>query len=186
MDSDVLAAIITAGAALVVSIVSVWTVLVQARSVHRLQYQAEQERDAREVARQGIIQYQTAIRDCCAAVQEFQDAIQLLLKGTQGSLLTTSARDRVLGARDSVLHVYQRNYTILSSTDRAVLYAIREKAIEAVIALELSEAWSGARLQIPDDQVRDLERAMYVMSQHQQRLLFAETALLPALTGQTR
>ena len=185
MDPGVLAALIAAGTALFVSVVSALTVFVQTRATNRLHSQAVREQDDRLALRAAADQYRTAIRECCAAVQQFQDEIQLLVRGARGTLLSASARGRVFKARDNVLDAYQRHHSILDPDDRGLLFTIREKTIEIVLALDIAQVWSSRLLQITDDQIIELDRTIQLMSQHQQRLLLAAVAMLPVAAGRT-
>jgi hypothetical protein len=185
MDPEVLAALVAAGAALLVSVISAFTVLVQTRVANRLQTRIAHEQDERTAARAASESYRAAIQDCCAAAQQFQDEIQLLVRGASGTLLSASARERVFAARDNVLQAYQRHHAVLAPADRSSFFLIREKTIETVIALEVAEAWSGRLLRISEEQTLELDRMIALMTQHQQRLWVAAVVSLPVALGHT-
>lgn len=174
----VFVALITAASALIVAAVTGLNQMWQLRAKTLLDRKSAEESAARAKAIADMQVIQSAIRSSCAAIQAFQDELELIIKAAPGSILSSTCRNRLSSARDAVLRNYVEHHTILQYTDRDVLHAARELAINVLLMLDLEGTWQTEFLTIKEDSLIELERASAFLGIRHSQLLLSAVKLL--------
>ena len=173
MQKEIVVALIAAGSALLISLVTGIVQFLQMRSNQRREIELRIEQRANDLSSKEVQEIQRGLREACRAIQRVQDEILLLIKSAPSSLISDTQQKNLTEARDNLLKTYQNYHPILPEEDRENLNEARNKVVSVVLGLEFERIWAVEYLILEDNLKRDLERASIVLEHYHQRLLFS-------------
>jgi molybdopterin converting factor small subunit/heme exporter protein D len=152
LSPEVWAALVAAGASILVSVVSLVASLRTARMQHRsalnterLRHSFELRREERKRAAEGRNLELTALASQISAVQELRDYLGFLASAPSGTLLTEDATKRLTVLGERVGEVYRETMNSLPKEDTSLYHRLKNHVVTGV-SVVISAVGSAERL----------------------------------------
>jgi len=138
MDTKLLIALIAAGSALLVALVSLATAVITSftnartsRALEAMKQSFEGTGPARAILDGETRDALEALKSGLHCVQRLKDEIQLMLSAVGSSLLVTTARQRMSTARGALFDAYERFHSHLADAEAAAFHRAKDLALAA-------------------------------------------------------
>jgi len=142
MARSVIVALVTAGASLLVAIVSLFTAIITSRfssrtsaSIELLRQSLAESSKAKDFADAELLAAVAALRHAMQAVQNVKDEIQLIDASIEDSLESAEAISRIRKARDSLSEIFEAEHPYFNLTEHAALHRAKAISVEAYSVL---------------------------------------------------
>jgi CHASE1-domain containing sensor protein len=173
MQVQVIVALVAAGSALLVSLVTGISQILQLRANRRLELAMRLEQRINDESTKRFQETQEGLREACKALQRVQDEILLLTKVTPEAHISKAQKKGLMEARDHLLNIYREYHPLFADEDRKNLNEARKKVVDMILGLQLDRNWAKESSSLDYGLAKKLESTSIVLGHYHQQLLFS-------------
>lgn len=186
MQTEMIVALVAAGSALSVSLLTGILQILQTRATRRTEAEVRAQQHSNDIATKRSEEKQHALREACKALQRIQDEILFMIKSYtgfshSGFIVSKTHQNRLSEAVEDLLNAYREYHAILSDQDRKNLNKARKKAVDMMIGIQLEDACPQETQLTDRNYVKELEAVSMSIGHYHQQLLFSAVTELQSL-----